>query len=93
MGAGRDFTPAWRICCYAQGAMALAVIPFFGMLVAGIWVLVLMYYGVQQVYGMSAWGSLGTLAVFLALQVFLALTCFLMLAAGLVGLGFLLLLV
>ena len=54
VGAGRDFTPAWRIFCYAQAGMALAFIPFFGLMVAGIWVLALMYCGVKQVYGISA---------------------------------------
>jgi hypothetical protein len=91
VGAGRDFTPAWRIFCYAQGGMALALIPFFGMLVAGIWVLTLMYYGVKQVYGISAGGSLGALAIFLALQGALALSLILGLAATLALLGFLLL--
>jgi hypothetical protein len=92
VGAGRDFTPAWRIFCYAQGGMALALIPFFGMLVAGIWVLTLMYYGVKQVYGISTGGSLGALAIFLTLQGALALSLILGLAATLALLGFLLLL-
>jgi hypothetical protein len=92
VGAGRDFTPAWRIFCYAQAGMALGLIPFFGLLVAGIWVLALMYCGVKQVYGISAGGSLGALAIYLSLQVLLALTLLLGLAGVLAGLGFLLLL-
>jgi hypothetical protein len=93
VGAGRDFTPAWRIFCYAQAGMALALIPFFGLLVAGIWVLVLMYCGVKQVYGISAGGALGALAIYLTLQVLLVLTLVLLGLAGvLAGLGFLLLL-
>jgi len=92
VGADRDFTPAWRIFCYAQGGMALALMPFFGMLVAGIWVLALMYCGVKQVYGISAGGSLGALAVFLLLQAALALTLLLGLAVALALMGFLLLL-
>jgi len=92
VGAGRDFTPAWRIFCYAHGGMALALIPHFGMLVAGIWVLTLMYYGVKQVYGISAGASLGALAIFLALQGVLALCLILGLAAILALLGILLLL-
>jgi hypothetical protein len=92
VGAGRDFTPAWRIFCYAQGGMALALIPYFGMLVAGIWVLALLYCGVKQVYGISAGASLGTLAIFLTLQAALMLTLFLGLAAILALLGLLLLL-
>jgi hypothetical protein len=91
MGAGRDFTPAWRIFCYAQAGMALAVIPFFGMLVAGIWILALMYCGVKQVYGLSGGRSLGALAVFLLLQAALALILLLALVATLGVLGFLLL--
>jgi hypothetical protein len=92
VGAGREFTPAWRILCYAQGGMALALIPFFGMLLAGVWVMVLMYYGVKQVYGISAGSSLGALAIYLALQFLLALTLLLGMAGVLAGLGFLLLL-
>ncbi len=91
VGADRDFTPAWRIFCYAQGGLALGFIPVFGMLVAGIWVLALMYYGVKQVYGMSAWGSLGALGIFLSLQALLVLIFCLGLAAAATLLGFLLL--
>ena len=92
VGADRDFTPSWRIFCYAQAGMALGLIPFFGLLVAGIWVLALMYCGVKQVYGISAGGALGTLAIYLALQVLLALTLLLGLMGVMAGLGFLLLL-
>jgi hypothetical protein len=92
VGGSRDFTPAWRIFCYAQAGMALGLIPFFGMLVAGIWVLALMYCGVKQVYGISTGASLGVLALYLALQVLLALTLLLGLAGVLAGLGFLLVL-
>jgi hypothetical protein len=92
VGGGRDFTPAWRIFCYAQAGMALGLIPFFGMLVAGIWVLALMYCGVKQVYGISAGAALGALFIYLALQVLLALILFLGLAGVLAGLGFVLLL-
>jgi hypothetical protein len=92
VGAGRAFTPAWRIFGYAQGGMVLALIPVFGMAVAGIWVLALLYCGVRRVYGISAWSSLGALAVYLLLQTALALTLLLSLAATLAFLGFLLLL-
>ena len=91
VGAGRDFTPAWRIFCYAQGGMALALIPFFGLVVAGIWILALMYCGVKQVYGLSAGGSCGALAVFLLLQIALVLTLLLVLVAALAFMGLLLL--
>jgi hypothetical protein len=92
VGASRDFTPAWRIFCYAQAGMTLGLIPFFGLFMAGIWVLALLYCGVKQVYGISAGGSCGALAIYLALQVLLALTLLLGLAGVLAGLGFLLLL-
>jgi hypothetical protein len=92
VGAGRDFTPAWRIFCYAHAGMVLGLIPFFGLLVAGIWGLALMYCGVKQVYGISAGASLGALALYLELQVLLALILLLGLAGVLAGLGFLLLL-
>ena len=92
MGAGRDFIPSWRIFCYAQAGMALGLIPFFGMLVAGIWVPALLYCGVKQVYGLSTGGSLGALAVFLSLQAALALIFFLGLAGTLTFLTFLVLL-
>jgi hypothetical protein len=92
VGAGREFTPAWRIFCYAQAGMALGLIPFFGLLVAGIWVLALMYCGVRQVYGISAGGALGALALSLGLQILLALTLLLGLVGLMAGLGFLLLL-
>jgi hypothetical protein len=92
VGAGRNFIPAWRVYCYAQGGMALALIPFFGMLMAGTWVLVLLYGGVKRGYGVSAGVSLGALAIFLTLQTVLALTLLLGLAATLAFLGFLVLL-
>jgi hypothetical protein len=81
VGADRDFTPAWRIFCYAQGGMVLGVIPLFGMLVAGLWVLALMYCGVKQVYGISAWGALRALISYLSLQALLGL----ILVAGLLA--------
>lgn len=92
VGAGRDFLPTWRIFCYAQGAMALGLIPFFGLLVAAIWVMVLMYYGVRRVYGVSAGAALGALTIYLTLQALLGLMLLLGLAGLLAGLGFLLLL-
>jgi hypothetical protein len=92
VGADRDFTPAWRILCYAQGGMVLGVIPLFGMLLAGIWVLALLYCGVKQVYGISAWGALGVLAIFLSLQALLGLILVVGLTAAAALLGFLMLL-
>lgn len=91
-GAGRDFTPAWRVFCYAQGVVVLAIIPFLGMLVAAIWTLVLLYIGAKKVLGLSAWGSLGALALFLTLQTILGIIFLLGLIVGVAGLGFLALL-
>jgi hypothetical protein len=91
-GAGRDFTPAWRIFCYAHGGLVLALIPFLGMLLAGIWILSLMYIGAKEVFGLSALGALGALAIFLIFQAVLGMVLLLGLAAGLAGLGFLALL-
>jgi hypothetical protein len=90
--AGREFIPAWRVLCYAQAGMALAVIPCFGILIAGIWVLVLLYIGVKRFYGISAAASAGAVSIFLTLQAVLALALLLGLAAALAFLGFALLL-
>jgi hypothetical protein len=89
-GAGRDFIPAWRIFCYAQGGMVLAVIPFFGFMLAGVWILALMYYGGKGVYGLSTWGAWTALAMFLSLKVLLGLILLVGLMAGLALLGILL---
>lgn len=91
-GAGRDFTPAWRIFCYAHGGLVLALIPFLGMLVAGIWILSLMYIGAKEGFGLSALGALGALAIFLSFQAVLGMVLLLGLTVGLAGLGFLALL-
>jgi hypothetical protein len=92
LGAGRDFTPAWRIFCYAHGGLVLAFIPFLGMLLAGIWILILMYIGAKEVFGLSALGALGALATFLIFQAMLGMVLLLGLTVGLAGLGFLALL-
>jgi hypothetical protein len=91
-GAGRDFLPAWRIFCYAQGGMILACIPILGLPVAAIWVLILMCIGAQKVFGISALRSWGALAVFMGFQVVVGMILLLGLLIGLVGLGFLALL-
>jgi hypothetical protein len=92
VGAKRDFIPAWRIFCYAQAGLALGLIPIFGMMVAGLWVLGLMYCGAKEVYGLPAGRTLGALALYLSLQTALALILLLSLVAALALLGFLLLL-
>jgi hypothetical protein len=91
-GISQAFTPAWRIFCYAHGALALAFIPFLGPALGGIWILALMCIGVQKVFRVSALSSLGALAIFLTLQATLAITLLLGLIVGLAGLGFLALL-
>ncbi len=89
-GAGRDFNPAWRIYSYAQGAMVAAFIPFLGLPLSGLWVLFLVYLGVQAAFQTSGWRTLGVLALFLLLQgVLLALLTGILLAS-LTLLGFLL---
>jgi hypothetical protein len=92
VGARREFTPAWRIFCYAHGILILGFIPLLGMLVAGIWALALLFIGTKEALGLSAWKSLGALAIFLAFQVALGIIVLLGLIAGLAGLGLLVLL-
>ncbi len=91
-GAGRRFTPAWRIFCYAQGGLALLIIPFFGPPVAAIGVLTLLYIGAKQVYGISNWASLGALVIFLSILFAVGMIILLGLLSALAFLGFLLLL-
>jgi hypothetical protein len=91
-GAGRQFTPAWRIFCYAQGGLALMIIPFFGPPLAVIGVLTLLYIGAKQVYGLSNWASIGALAIFLSLLFAVGMIFLLGLLSALAFLGFLLLL-
>jgi hypothetical protein len=91
-GISREFTPTWRIFCYAHGGLALALIPFLGPALAGIWILILMYIGAQKVFGVSALSSLGALAIFLTFQATLAITLLLGLIVALASLGFLALL-
>lgn len=91
-GAGRDFTPAWRIFCYAHGGLVFALIPFAGLPVAGLWILILLYIGAREGLGLSAFSSLGALALFLTFQALLGLVLLLGLVAGVAGLGFLALL-
>jgi hypothetical protein len=92
MGPARGFTPAWRIFAYAHAGLALALIPLFGPMLAGIWVLALLYIGVQKSFGFSAWESLGVLATFIAFQVALGVILLIGLLATLTALGFLALL-
>jgi hypothetical protein len=88
-GGGRNFNPAWRIYCYAQGAMLAGIIPLLGMPLAGFWVLYLVYLGVQAVFETSPGRALGVLVLFLVLQVFLVLLLAGILLTFLASLGFL----
>jgi hypothetical protein len=92
IGADGDFRRAWRIFCYAHGGLALAIIPFLGLGLAGFWILALMYIGAKKVYEVSALRSLGALALFLTIQAALGILFFLGLMVGLAGLGLLALL-
>jgi hypothetical protein len=92
VSTNRDFTPAWRTFCYAQGGLALAFIPILGMLVGGIWVLALMYTGAKKGLGLSTLSSLGALVIGLTFQALLGIILLLGLFASLAGLGFLALL-
>jgi len=91
-GASREFTPAWRIFCYAQGGLVLAFIPILGLGLAVIWVLALMYLGVKKMFGLSVLSSLGALIMFLTLQALMGMILLLGLIVGVAGLGFLALL-
>ncbi len=71
----------------------MALIPLLGMLVAGIWILVLLYIGAREVFGLPDLRALGALALFLIFQAVLGMVLLLGLIVGLTGLGFLALLV
>ncbi|MEJ2671097.1 MAG: hypothetical protein P8168_02620 [Deltaproteobacteria bacterium] len=86
-GAGREFTPGWRIFCYAQGGMVMAAIPILGSLVAAIWVLALMYFGAKRMFRLSALSALGSLAIFLTFEIGLGILLLLGLIVCLVGLA------
>lgn len=87
----RGLAPALRLAAYAQAGMIIALIPILGLIMAGFWVLVLMYKGVRGVCGFSGGRALAVLATSLALQVFISLL-FLGILVGSVGLLGLLLL-
>lgn len=70
-GPWPGFTVVWRLTCYAQGAMVLAVLPLLGGPVAGLWNLFLLYRGVQGGLGLSSWRALGVLCISLGLQTLL----------------------
>lgn len=88
-GASGAFTPLWRINNYAQGPMVLALIPIVGGMAAGLWVLVLLYLGMQRVFSLSSGRSVAVVLIALVLQ---TLSLFLLLGGMLLlsglGLGF-----
>lgn len=73
-GPWPKFTAAWRLTCYAQGALVAGFLPILGGPVAGLWSLVLTYHGLRGVLGLSPWRALGTLCLSLGLQVLLLLS-------------------
>jgi hypothetical protein len=89
-GGRRDFNPVWRLYCYAQGATLAGFLPLLGMPLAGLWVLYLVYAGVQEVYETPPGRTLGVLGLFLALQFVLVLLLLGILLALLAFLGVLL---
>jgi hypothetical protein len=68
LGVKTPFNPVWRLYCYAQGSMAAALIPFLGGPIAAVWMLFLIFRGVQRVFGVTAGRALGALFVSLFLQ-------------------------
>ncbi len=81
-----SFTQAWRLYCYVQGVVVVALIPLFGLPLAAMWTLLLLYRGIRGVWQTAAPAALAALALFLGLQVLLAMIlCGT--AAALTGLG------
>ena len=72
-GPWRGFTAAWRIICYAQGAMLAGVVPLLGGPLAGLWGFFLTYRGLRGVFALSFWRSLGVLILSVLLQTLLVL--------------------
>jgi len=68
LGVKTPFNPVWRIFCYAQGSMAAALIPLLGGLIAAVWMLFLIFRGVQRVFGVTAGRAVGALFLSLLLQ-------------------------
>jgi hypothetical protein len=72
-GPWPQFTPVWRLTCYAQGALIAGFLPILGGPVAGLGNLVLTYRGLRGVLGLGPWRALGALCLSLGLQVLLLL--------------------
>jgi len=51
-----------------QAAMVLGVIPFFGIPLAAVWSLVILYCGLSQVFGFSGTRAIGGLVIFAILK-------------------------
>jgi hypothetical protein len=54
-GAKKGFEATFRVVCYAHSPSALAIIPFCGTIVLGIWILVLEIIGASKAHGISGW--------------------------------------
>ncbi len=73
LGVKTPFNPVWRLYCYAQGSMVAALIPLLGGPISAVWMLFLMFRGVQRIFGVTAARALGALFVSLLLQALLFL--------------------
>jgi hypothetical protein len=67
-GAKRDFEATFRVACFAQSGAVLAVVPFCGQLVQGIYQIVLTIIGLAEAHQISRWTAAG--AVFLPIVLF-----------------------
>jgi hypothetical protein len=85
LGVKNAFLPVWRLFCYAQAAMAAALLPVLGGPVAGVWMLYLVFRGVKQGFQMTGGRALGALLLSLLLQA-LGLALLLASLLGLLGL-------
>lgn len=85
LGVRPGFAPVWRLFCYAQAAMAAALLPVLGGPAAGVWMLYLIFRGVQGGLQVSAGRALGALLLSLLLQT-LMLAVLLGSLGGLLGL-------
>ena len=76
-GAKRDYETTFRVACFSQSAAVLAVVPFCGQLVQGVYQIVLTIIGLAEAHQISRWTAAG--AVFLPI---LILCCCCGVAAG-----------
>jgi len=89
VGGEAGFRPAWRVFGYAQGGLLLGLIPFLGAPAAGIYVLFLLYLGVQGLLATPSFlKPLAALVIFFFLEclLWMVLTGSLMALLSLLGL-------